>query len=436
MPKGGVRMGLRLETTGWLTASALAGLVAFFLPGYGPCDRAARPGPRSTVSVVRDGHGEGRDLVALTWRTRSGEEAAKVQIPVTGLGKGPGDRIGPVSIVLAAAGGDANSHEFDTREWPWWKGFPRPVGFPDHKYTRLVPAQGGADTGSGGIRAWTRYASDGVETTQEWFFADLAGKDEAAYDCLITVRNQGRQALEEYGQLFASYTKWSAGGQFYWASDGTIAAYPRKSHLDHYVVAKGSSFERLGRVPHCPGGGGVVKATWLHPASISSPNGRGYRHVILVEEAFAAALTRGMGGAARDYVLHPRRGPSSPGGGSGPTSATCSSAPATRTSGGCCGSAGGRSRKAGTASTACRGPCRRGGDVASLDPHQEVPGAAQASRAFDPASDPDQAGHRAGATNGFSRIRLGRSTVARSDVSERDGHTPADHRGLKCRRRS
>jgi len=259
----------------------------------------------SGFTIEKNGHGEGRDLVVLSWKTREGRDAATVRIPVTGLGKNPNDRIGPVSILLEGAKDDANAHEFDTREWQWWKNYPRPVGFNADKYTRLVPARGGADKGAGGVRAWTRYVSDDVETTQEWFFGDLPGADEAAYDCLITVKNSGAQALDEYGQFFASYTKWHAQGQFYWAADGTVANYPKDAHLNFFVVAKGSVFEKLGRVPHCPRGGGKVKAAWRRPVSISSPNAQGFRHVILVEEAFAAAVTQGMGGSAQDYVIAP-----------------------------------------------------------------------------------------------------------------------------------
>ncbi|MEX0712328.1 MAG: hypothetical protein WD278_08255, partial [Pirellulales bacterium] len=153
--------------------------------------------------------------------------------------------------------------------------------------------------------------SDQVETVQEWFFGDLDRPDQAAYDCLITIRNLGREPLEEYGQFFASYTAWNEGrGHFFWDEDGTLANFSDRggTHLDFYVTAKGSPFEKLGRIPHCARGGGKIKAVWRHPALVSQPGPSGHRHVVLCEEARTAGVAQGMSGVAQDYILFPPGG--------------------------------------------------------------------------------------------------------------------------------
>jgi hypothetical protein len=272
----------------------------------------AGEGPRwhSSHRIQRDGHGNGRDLAILTWKTRGGEEAGEVQVPITGDG-----RIGPVSIKLPALGGVPNDNEWDTREWQWWKGYPFDPG--QKRPREVAPAVGGVDTGPGGVRVWTRFVCDDVETTQEWFFADLDRADRAVYDCLITVRNGGSKVLEEYGQFFASYTAWNKEkGHHYWATDGALVNYSDRGgrHLDYYVTAKGSAFDRLGYVPHCPRGGGKVKATWRHPVSVSQPGPRGHRHIVMTEEARTAAITQGMSGVAQDYIIYRPGGVLRPGG--------------------------------------------------------------------------------------------------------------------------
>ena len=265
---------------------------------------------QSEFNVVKEGHGPGRDLVVVTWKTRAGQPAGMVQVPVTGTG-----RVGPVSIDLPAVGGVPNANEWDTREWQWWKDCP-------FDQARMRPrldstTTGGADAGPGGVRAWTRFVCDGVETTQEWFFDDLDGADQAAYDCVITITNHHAEALEEYGQFFACYTAWNGKkGHYYWNADGTLVNYQHMGsrHLDYYVTAGDSMFARLGRVPHCPRGEGAVKATWKHPVSVSLPGPGGYRHVVMSEEARTSAIAQGMQGIAQDYLIYPPEGRLAPGG--------------------------------------------------------------------------------------------------------------------------
>jgi len=264
---------------------------------------------QSEFAIVKDGHGPGRDLAVITWKTRTGRPAGTVQAPVTGTG-----RIGPVSVDLPAVGGVPNAHEWDTREWQWWKDCPFDRG-------RMRPrldstTTGGADAGPGGVRVWTRFLCDGVETTQEWFFDDLDRADRASYNCLITIANHRKEALEQYGQFFACYTAWNGkNGHFYWSADGALVNYRQAGsrHLDYYVTAPGSIFARLGRVPHCPRGGGAVKATWKHPVSVSLPGPGGYRHVVMSEEARTSAIAQGMSGIAQDYLVYPPAGRLGPG---------------------------------------------------------------------------------------------------------------------------
>ena len=275
-------------------------LVCGFLAGAQPPGFVAK----STFRIVKDGHGKGRDMAVVMWKTRSGETAGVVKIPVTGNG-----RIGPVSMELASVGSVPNASEWDTREWQWWKDYPYDLN--QMRPREVAPAVGGGDIGPGGVRIWTRFLCDGVETIQEWFFADLDRGNEAVYDCLITVRNLGKQPLEQYGQFFASYTAWNQNkGHLYWNADGRLVNYRDvgSRHLDYYVTRAGSMFRKLGYVPHCPRGGGKVKATWKHPVSISLPNPRGYRHVLMTEEARTAAIAQGMQGTAQDFLIYPPGG--------------------------------------------------------------------------------------------------------------------------------
>ncbi len=288
--------------------SLVSGLLATVLSG-GLAQAGEEPRWHTESRIQKDGHGKGRDLAILTWKTRTGTVAGEVQMPITGDG-----RIGPVDIRLPAFGSVPNAYEWDTREWQWWKNYPFDPG--QKRPREVAPAVGGIDRGPGGVRVWSRFVCDDVETTQEWFFADLDRADQAQYDCLITVRNVGQKALEEYGQFFASYTAWNKEkGHFYWSDKGSLVNYSDRGgrHLDYYVTGKGTRFAELGSVPHCPRGGGKIQATWRHPVSVSQPGPRGHRHILMTEEAGSAAITQGMSGIAQDFIIYPPRGTLKPG---------------------------------------------------------------------------------------------------------------------------
>lgn len=265
--------------------------------------------PHSTFARIENGHGEGRDLIKIRWRTVAGADAGHVEIPITGKG-----RIGPVKVQLLAMENAPNHAEWDTREWQWWKSYPFEPS--QMRPREIAVATGDAKVTPNGIRVWTRFVCDEVETTQVWLFADLERPDACRYDCLITVRNTGKQTLAEYGQFFACYTAWNeSNGHFYWGADGKLVNYRDRGsqHLDYYVTAKGSRFDKLKHVPHCPRGGGLVKDVWQHPISISHPDPRGYRHIVMSEEARTAAIAQGMKGIAQDYLIYPPGGDLAPG---------------------------------------------------------------------------------------------------------------------------
>ncbi len=265
----------------------------------------------SSCRVIENGHGPGRDMVVVDWKTVSGDNAGEVHVPVTGKG-----RTGPVMIRLQAMEVLPTRHEWDTREWQWWKNAPFD---PDQMRPREVSVTtGGADVVPGGVRVWSRYLCDGIETTQEWFFTDLEHPDFAVYDCLTTVKNRRPQQLEEYGQFFACYTllngaqakKDEAAGHFYISHQGNLVNYRDVGsiHLEYYVTQAGSLFDRLGYIPHCPRGGGKVKDRWKYPVSISLPSPREFRHMVLTEQAHTAAIAQGMYGLAQDYLIYPTDG--------------------------------------------------------------------------------------------------------------------------------
>lgn len=252
------------------------------------------------IAKVQDAASKGQDVAWVDWNRRGGAAVGRARIRVSGLG-----RIGPV-IELADGKGSPNHSEWDTREWQWWKDCPFKAE--QMRPRELAEARGGAEVMAGGVRVQSRYVCDDVETMQEWFFADIEEGNPIAYDCLITVRNLSKNALEEYGQFFASYTAWSADkGHFFWSSDDTLVNYLERGgkHLDYYVTGKGSVFEQLGYIPGCPRSGGIIKATWKHPVSISQPAEKGLRHIVMSEEARTSAVVQGMDGIAQDYVIYP-----------------------------------------------------------------------------------------------------------------------------------
>ncbi len=265
---------------------------------------------RSSVRVVRNGHGPGRDLAVISWRTRDGEDAGEVDLPFTSAptedaNKG---RIGPLAIRIAALGGVPNAFEWDTREWQWWRGYPRVFGPRNDEYTRLVSATGGVRQYGWGVRVWTQYEMDGVETRQDWLFPDFDRDAAIAYDCVITIHNRQNKPLDEYGQFFATYVAWNdRKGHFYWDENGALVNFADRGgkHLDYFVAAAGSECARLGYVPHCARGGGTVKAHWRKPVSVSIAGPRGLHHIQMTEEAVTSAIGMGGRGYAQDYILSP-----------------------------------------------------------------------------------------------------------------------------------
>ena len=76
-------------------------------------------------------------------------------------------------------------------------------------------------------------------------------------------------------------------------------------HLDAYIVDPGSTFERLGLIPHALRGGGKVADTWYQPVLVGHPSPKGWRHIVFTEPVVTAALASGMGGIAMDYIAYP-----------------------------------------------------------------------------------------------------------------------------------
>ncbi len=255
----------------------------------------------TSYSIIPDGHGVGRDMAVIQWKTQDNILAGEVEIPITGKG-----RIGPVTVDMTALGSIPNAYEWDTREWQWWKGYPFEPG---EMRPRQTVATGGIDTGNGGVRVWSRWVTDDIETVQEWFFDDLSNADEIIYDCVITIRNLGADVIEQYGQFFASYTAWNnESGHFYVDAAGSVRNFTDagSGHLDYYITAVDSPFDVLGNIPHCSKVDCPIKDNWRYPMSISHANGTdNYRHLVMSEEAYTSGMAQGENGNAQDYIIYP-----------------------------------------------------------------------------------------------------------------------------------
>jgi hypothetical protein len=302
-----------LKTTSTVITAVI--LSTFILFSAISCVPEKTSGLHSNVRIVKDGHGKDRDMAILAWHNKQGKEIGMVRTVITGVG-----RTGPASVELFAAApkrmgynaaGNPNYAEWDTREWQWWKGFPLELVNQDRPRNHSTTT-GGADTSPGGVRVWSQFNCDDVLTTQEWFFDDLEESDVGVYDCILTIQNNTKKTLEEYGQFFASYTIWNTNGHYYWSSDGQLINYFDRTgdDLNYYVVAKDSPFEKLGQIPHCPRGEGKVGDTWKHPVSISKKMtlhdfDSDYRHIIMTEEYLTAGIGSGMNGKAQDYIIYP-----------------------------------------------------------------------------------------------------------------------------------
>ena len=154
----------------------------------------------------------------------------------------------------------------------------------------------------------SEYTCDGIQTRQEWFFQTQDRDDVLTYDCQHTIRNCGPVDLVEYAQFFACYTAINREKiQFYWSSDKQFKTFESLGgkHLDAYIVALESTFDRLGRIPHALRGGGVVADTWHQPVLVGHPSPKGWRHIVFTEPAMTAGLASGMGGIAMDYIAYP-----------------------------------------------------------------------------------------------------------------------------------
>jgi hypothetical protein len=189
------------------------------------------------------------------------------------------------------------------REWQWWKGHPwgescRPRFYADVQFRALHDPAG----------VVISYQIDGFDCRQ-WFCAPASNEDNALYwDLVTTIRNKTGKEVEEYGQFFACYTPLNRGRSFwYWDESGELVRFADRGvgHLDGYIAHPAAYFAKDGAIPHCPRGGGKVVARWHKPVMVSQASPAGWRSVILLEAASAAALTQGIEGGAMDYILFP-----------------------------------------------------------------------------------------------------------------------------------
>jgi len=245
--------------------------------------------------------GEGGTFCDLALRHRDGRSLASIRVRTAGH-----THTGVASFVVAEEGTELvyNGGSWDCREWQWWKDH----GRGDQKWPRLVPATSGYEEQESVKRVTSEYTCDGIQTRQEWFFQTQDRDDVLTYDCQHTIRNCGPVDLVEYAQFFACYTAINREkSQFYWSTDKQFKTFESLGgkHLDAYIVALESTFDRLGRIPHALRGGGVVADTWHQPVLVGHPSPKGWRHIVFTEPAMTAGLASGMGGIAMDYIAYP-----------------------------------------------------------------------------------------------------------------------------------
>lgn len=199
-----------------------------------------------------------------------------------------------------------NHSTWDCREWQMWRG--RTYG--REQRPRWVPAQCGHQASADHLRIWCQYEVDGVRTRQEWFFGDQLDAESLVYDCLITVENISSKKILDYTQFFACYTEVNGrDGAYFWDKSGELVLSwdIGIEHLDKFIVAEGSPIDEAGSLPHFPRTEGLVGAHWKKPVLVGQRTSRNWRHVVMVEQTYAAAITLGMTGVAMDYVLYPGR---------------------------------------------------------------------------------------------------------------------------------
>jgi hypothetical protein len=195
----------------------------------------------------------------------------------------------------------ARQGAWDYREWQWWKGHPWGDGCrPRFHAIVTLEAEPRGPT--------IQYEIDGFSCRQQFIMPDSIDPAAPYWDCVISVRNDTGQEVEEYGQFFACYTEMNQRrSHWFWDRDGTLDRWENRGvvHVDGYVVHPKAYFLTGGAIPHCPRGDGKVIGTWHHPVLVSNASPAGWRSVILLDPDHTAAITQGADGDAMDYILFP-----------------------------------------------------------------------------------------------------------------------------------
>jgi hypothetical protein len=219
----------------------------------------------------------------------------------------------PRGVGLVVPRGDDDNQWIDTedetgawhyREWQWWKGHPwgescRPRFYADLKFEALRDKLRGA---------MISYRIDGFDCRQYFHAANVKSADAPYWDLVTSVRNNSGGDVEEYAQFFACYTQPNRDRSFwYWDESGELVRFADRGvgHLDGYVAHPAAYFLKQNAIPHCPRGGGRIVGRWRKPVMVSQASPAGWRSVIMLEAAFAAALTQGIEGRAMDYIVFP-----------------------------------------------------------------------------------------------------------------------------------
>ena len=257
--------------------------------------------PKIEMKGVIYQNSEGESLCDVVLHHQDGRSLASIRVRTAGH-----THTGIASFVVAEEGLElvlANA-SWDCREWQWWKNHI----YGDEMRPRLVPAISGYEEQSSEVSVTSQYTCDGIQTSQEWLFRIQDSDSILTYDCRHTISNCGAVDLVEYAQFFACYTETNREkSQFYWAKDKQFRTFLSLGgkHLDAYIVAPESPFERRGMIPHAPRGNGKVSDTWYRPVLVGHPTPKGWRHIIFTEPTTTAGIASGMGGIAMDYIAYP-----------------------------------------------------------------------------------------------------------------------------------
>lgn len=205
---------------------------------------------------------------------------------------------------------------WDYTEWHWWKGHPfdfRARGLENPAYWDSFrprfqgnPRVDAERMGKGYLGI--EFETDGFTFRQDYLLPATAVRDRVYWDMIFTAANSTGRSIEEYGHFFACYT--SVNGRrshWFWDAGGELALWADRGvgHLDGYVSSPEAYFQRAGKIPHCPRGGGRLIGTWHHPVLVSQSSPAGWRSVILLDPETTAALTCGMEGTAMDFIFYP-----------------------------------------------------------------------------------------------------------------------------------